>query len=88
MDTSDNSRSSDASGMLFSHADLFGLESTFDYGRWWRCCDLCGHSDCGDEDHQGHRYFETPGFDKLVEAISQGDRALADQILRRWRVRR
>lgn len=33
------------------------------------------------------RYFETGGFERLVEAITKGDGALKAEVLRRWRIR-
>lgn len=41
--------------------------------------------------YNGYRqsaHTKTQAFTRLAEAISQGDRALADQILSRWGVRR
>lgn len=42
--------------------------ANFDWEKHWRA----------------YGYFETEGFVRLVEAITRGDKSLADQVLRRW----
>lgn len=75
MDTSDNARKPHARGQCIYHADVLGRELAADERRWmlwYRKATVLGAS----------RYEE------LLEALSQGDRAKADTLLRLWGVRR
>lgn len=76
MDTPDSARKDATQGRLFSNTDLSHLIRAFDFDAHW-----------SRRDGDGVAYFETEGFARLVKAVSKGDVALQDQILRLWRVR-
>lgn len=72
MATQDNVGESSALGFLFPLADLQRQYVAFDFAAHWTRSGFVG----------------TPAFIAVVEALAKGDRALADQILRGWGIRR